>query len=40
MIQETINVVKETEEKADKIVKEAQQKADDLLAQARKTRNF
>ena len=32
MIQETINVVKETEEKADKIVKEAQQKAESLIA--------
>ena len=34
MIQETINVVKETEEKAEKIVKDARQQADAMVAKA------
>ena len=35
MIQETINVVKETEEKAEKIVKDARQQADAMVAKAK-----
>ena len=40
MIQETINVVKETEEKAEKIVKDARQQADAMVQKPKKMPSF